>query len=130
MTPTLYVFTASAIYGFDDSSAQPGRVVSVEIVYSQGPLRASAVYSRRRNHTIPLVSGLGLSSLLGHPLSVGQTFVAKTQDIFGLSALYKATSKLDLHGVLTQVNLYTETQSARMRTAELGAAITSPWPIH
>jgi predicted porin len=83
MTPTLYGFTASAMYGFDDSSTQPGRVASVDIVYSQGPLRASAVYSSWRNHAIPLVSGLGLNSLLGQPLSVGQTFVAKTQDIFG-----------------------------------------------
>ncbi|MGQ7932655.1 porin [Paraburkholderia sp. D1E] len=120
-TPTLYGFTASALYGFADTSTQPGRVVSADIVYSQGPLRVSAVYSSWRNHAIPLVSGLGLSSLLGQPLSAGQTFVAKTQDIFGLSALYKATSKLDLHGVLTQVNLSTETQSTRVRTAELGA---------
>ncbi|BDC43899.1 porin [Paraburkholderia terrae] len=120
-TPTLHGFTASGMYGFDDSSTQPGRVVSADVVYSQGPLRASMVYSSWRNHAIPLVSGLGLGSFLGQPLTGGQTFVARTQDIFGLSALYKATSELDLHGVLTQVNLSTQTQSARMRTAELGA---------
>jgi len=33
---------------------------------------------------------------------------------------YRATSQLELHGLLTQVNLSTDLQSARMRTAELG----------
>ncbi|MFM0169392.1 porin [Paraburkholderia sediminicola] len=95
--------------------------MSADIVYSQGPLRASFVYSSWRNHAIALVSGLGLSPFLGQSLAGGQTFVARTQDIFGLSALYRATPHLDLHGVLTQVILSTQTQSATMRTAELGA---------
>ncbi|MFM0666404.1 hypothetical protein [Paraburkholderia sediminicola] len=95
--------------------------MSADIVYSQGPLRASFVYCSWRNHAIALVSGLGLSPFLGQSLAGGQTFVTRTQDIFGLSALYRATPHLDLHGVLTQVNLSTQTQSAKMRTAELGA---------
>ncbi|MBN3846847.1 porin [Paraburkholderia sp. Ac-20342] len=120
-TPSFDGFSASTLYGFADSTTQPGRVVSADIVYAQGPLRASAVYSSWRNHAIALVSGLGLTSFLGQPLAGGQTFVARKQDIFGLSAFYKATPRFDLHGVLTQVNLSTDTQSARMRTAELGA---------
>jgi predicted porin len=120
-TPTFHGFTANALYGFDDSSTQPGRVISTDVVYAQGPLRASLVYSSWRNHAIALVSGLGLSQFLGQPLTGGQTFVARKQDIFGLSALYKTGMRVDLHGVLTQVNLSTLTQSTKMRTAELGA---------
>lgn len=120
-SPTAYGFTGSALYGFDDSSTQPGRVLSTAIVYAQGPLRASAVYSSWRNHAIPLVSGLGMHSFLGESLAGGVTFIAKTQDIFGLSALYKVSQKLDLHGLLSQVNLSTAIESTRMRTAELGA---------
>ncbi|WP_233833698.1 porin [Paraburkholderia sp. ZP32-5] len=119
-TPTFNGFTASGLYGFADTSTQPGRVVSTDIVYSQGPLRASFVYSSWRNHAIALVSGLGESPFLGQSLTGGQTFIARTQDIFGLSAFYKATSHVDVHGVLTQVNLSTQTHSTKMRTAELG----------
>jgi predicted porin len=119
-TPSLHGLTASALYGFDDTTTQPGRVVSADIAYAQGPARASVVYSSWRNHAIPLVSGLGLSSFVGQSLAGGATFVARTQDIFGLSGYYRATSQLELHGLLTQVNLSTDVQSARMRTAELG----------
>jgi len=45
---------------------------------------------------------------------------ARSQDIFGVSGYYRATSQPELHGLLTQVNLSTDLQSARMRTAELG----------
>ena len=62
-----------------------------------------------------------MHSFLGESLAGGVTFIAKTQDIFGLSALYKVSQKLDLHGLLSQVNLSTAIESTRMRTAELGA---------
>lgn len=120
-TPTVNGFTASGIYGFADTTTQSGRVVSADIVSGQGPLRVSAVYSNWRNHAIPLVSGLGGASFLGQSLANGRTFTAREQEIAGLSAFYKATRKFDLHGVLTQVNLSTNTQSARMRAVELGA---------
>lgn len=120
-TPTIGGFNASGIYGFADSSTQPGRVYSADIVYYQGPLRVSAVYSSWRNHAINLVSGLGETRFLGQSLAGGAVFTAQRQDIAGLSALYKATDKLQVHGVLTQVNLATAAQSGRMRTAELGA---------
>ncbi|MFM0077106.1 porin [Paraburkholderia sediminicola] len=120
-TPTIDGFNASGIYGFDDSSTQPGRVYSADLVYSRGPFRVSAVYSSWRNHVINLVSGLGETSFLGESLANGALFTAQRQDIAGLSALYKATDKLQVHGVLTQVNLATAADSVRMRTVELGA---------
>lgn len=120
-TPTIHGLTASALYGFADGSTQPGRVVSTDVVYASGPLRASFVYSSWRNHAIPLVSGLGQSSFMGESLANGATFIATKQDIFGLSALYKFGTKVDVHGVLTQVNLASRAQSGRMRSVELGA---------
>ena len=120
-TPTIDGFSASGLYGFADSSTQPGRVYSADLVYSRGPFRASAVYSSWRNHVINLVSGLGDERFLGESLANGALFTAQRQDIAGLSALYKATDKLQLHGVLTQVNLASTTDSVRMRTIELGA---------
>jgi predicted porin len=120
-TPTIDGFSASGIDGFDDSSAQSGSVYSADIVYLRGPFRASAVYSSWRNHVINLVSGLGDTSFLGESLANGGLFTAQRQDIAGLSALYKATDKLQVHGMYTQVSLATDTDSARMRTVELGA---------
>jgi predicted porin len=119
-TPTIGGFTASGLYGFADASTQPGRVYSADVVYSKGPLRVSAVYSSWRNHAINLVSGLGETHFLGESLAGGAIFTAQRQDIAGLSALYKATDKLQLHGMFTQVNLATAADSVKMRTAELG----------
>ncbi|MBN3807625.1 porin [Paraburkholderia sp. Ac-20347] len=119
-TPLVHGLSASALYGFADGSTQPGRVVSTDVVYTQGPLRASFVYSSWRNHAIPLVSGLGESAFLGQSLANGAVFLATKQDIFGLSALYRFSSLVDVHGVLTQVNLASRTQSGRMRNAEAG----------
>jgi predicted porin len=120
-TPTVDGFSATGLYGFDDSSTQPGRVYSADLVYSRGPFRASAVYSSWRNHAISLVSGLGETHFLGESLANGAVFTAQRQDIAGLSALYQVSEKLQLHGVLTQVNLATALESTRMRTVELGA---------
>ncbi|MFM0641136.1 porin [Paraburkholderia metrosideri] len=120
-TPTIDGFSANGIYGFADSSTQPGRVYSADFVYSRGPFRASAVYSSWRNHVINLVSGLGDTHFLGESLANGALFTAQRQDIMGLSALYKATDKFQVHGVFTQVNLAAAANSVRMRTVELGA---------
>lgn len=120
-TPNFGGFSATGLYGFDDSSTQPGRVYSADVVYSHGPFRASAVYTSWRNHVINLVTGLGESSFLGETLAGGALFTAQRQDIAGLSAFYKATDKLQLHGVATQVNLASAADSTRMRTVELGA---------
>lgn len=120
-TPTVGGFTASTIYGFDDTSTQPGRVVSADVSYRNGPFRASAVYSSWRNHAIDVGSKLGYASFAGQSLTGGRIFTARTQEIGGISALYSFGRKVDLHGMLTQVNLGTDTGSARMRTIEAGA---------
>jgi predicted porin len=119
-TPTIDGFTASGLYGLADSSTQPGRVYSADLVYARGSFRASAVYTSWRDHTINLISGLGETSFMGESLANGALFTAKRQDIAGLSAFYKPTDKIQLHGVLTQVDLATVLDSTRMRTVELG----------
>ena len=123
MTPTVGGFTASAIYGFDDTTTQPGRVISTDVSYRNGPFRASAVYSSWRHHAIDVGSKLGYTSFLGQSLTGGAVFNARTQDIGGVSALYSFGQKVDLHGMLTQVNLSTDTGSGRMRTVEAGADV-------
>lgn len=120
-TPTVHGLTASAIYGFDDTTTQPGRVLSADVSYRNGPLRASAVYSSWRNHAIDVGAKLGYADFAGQSLAGGAIFVARTQQIGGVSALYSIGSKVDLHGMLTQVNLGTDAGSARMRTVEAGA---------
>ncbi|WP_213768571.1 porin [Caballeronia sp. dw_19] len=120
-TPEIGGVTASAIYGLDDTTTQPGHVFSADLSYKNGPFRASAVYSSWRNHAIDVGSKLGYSSFLGRSLAGGAVFTARTQRISGLSALYSIGRKVDLHGMLTQVNLGTDTASGRMRTVEAGA---------
>lgn len=109
------------MYGFADSATQPGRVFSVDASYHNGPFRASAVYSSWRDHTVDLGTKLGYTSFAGQSLTGGTVFDARSQDIGGISALYSIGNKVDLHGMLTQVNLSTDTGSGRMRTAEAGA---------
>lgn len=112
----------SVLYGLADSSTQPGRVVSADLTYANGPLRAAAVYSSWRDHAIDLSSQLGYHSFLGQSLS-GTTFNAKKQDIGGLAGSYAVNSMLDVHGVLSQVNLASAIESGRMRNVEAGADI-------
>jgi predicted porin len=119
-TPEIGGLTASAIYGLDDTATQPGHVFSADVSYRMGPFRASAVYSYWRNHSIDVGLKLGYSSFLGQSLAGGAVFTAKTQQISGLSAFYLIGQKVDVHGMLTQVNLGTDTASGRMRTAEAG----------
>jgi predicted porin len=125
VTPEYRGLKAAVLYGFADTSTQPGRVVSADVVYSHGPLRASAVYSSWRNHSIDLASQLGYTSFLGQSVSSSSLFLAKKQDIAGLSAAWSVNPYLDLHGVLTQVNLASNVESGRMRTVEWGADIHS-----
>jgi predicted porin len=113
--------TASAIYGLDDTTTQPGHVLSADVSYRNGRFRASAVYSSWRNHAIDVGSKLGYASFLGQSLAGGSIFTARTQRISGLSGLYSLGKRVDLHGMLTQVNLGTDTGSGRMRTVEAGA---------
>lgn len=121
VTPDFGGLKGAVLYGFDDSTAQPGRVFSANVTYIGGPLRASAVFSSWRNHAIDIGSQLGYGSFLGQSLSGGAIFNAKTQEIAGLSATYVVNRRLDVHGVLTQVNLSSVTQSGRMRNVEGGA---------
>ncbi|WP_438391784.1 porin [Caballeronia sp. DA-9] len=120
-TPVIGGFSASAIYGLDDTTTQPGHIFSADVSYRNGPFRASAVYSSWRNHAIDVGSKLGYSSFLGQSLAGGTVFTARTQRISGVSALYSIGQMVDLHGMLTQVNLGTDTASGRMRTVEAGA---------
>ncbi|PLZ00243.1 porin [Burkholderia sp. WAC0059] len=122
-TPTVRGWKASIVYGLADSGTQPGSVFSTDVSYADGPFRASAVYSRWRDHLINIGPDLGYGSFLGENLSSGATFLAKTQEIGGISAFYSIANRVDLHGMLTQVNLGTETGAGRMRTAEAGADI-------
>ncbi|WP_258002383.1 porin [Burkholderia sp. WAC0059] len=122
-SPTIGGLTFTGLYGLADSSTQPGRVVSADVVYAGGPFRASAVYTNWHDHAINLGPELGYTSFLGESLSSGQTFLAQTQQITGLSAFYSLNQRLDLHGVVTQVNLSTRSDAGRMRTVELGADI-------
>ncbi|SDD60652.1 porin [Paraburkholderia lycopersici] len=122
-TPSYHGLSAAFLYGFGDGTTQLGRVISADITYKSGPLRVAAVYSGWRNHSIDLATQLGYTSFLGQQLTSGKLFLAKDQNIIGLSAFYSASPHLDLHGVLTQVNLDAEAGEARMRTAELGADI-------
>jgi predicted porin len=119
-TPNIGGFTATGLYGLDDTSSQPGHVFSADIVYKNGPLRASAVYSSWRNHAIDVGAKLGYTSFLGQSLSGGRVFTARNQEIAGLSAFYALNKSIDLHGMVTQVNLATSTAAARMRNTELG----------
>ncbi|NPT35159.1 porin [Paraburkholderia xenovorans] len=122
-TADFHGLKAAVLYGFDDTSTQPGRVVSADVIYTNGPLRASAVYSSWRNHSIDVGSQLGYASFLGQSLAKGSVFLAKKQDIGGLSATWSVNQNLALHGVLTQVNLSSDYGSGRMRTVELGADV-------
>lgn len=122
-TPDFHGLTATVLYGLDDTTTQPGRVVSADVIYRNGPVRASAVYTSWRNHAIDVGSQLGYTSFLGQSLAGGKIFSAKTQDISGLSGTWSVNRQLDLHAVLTQVNLSTATGSGRMRTVEAGADI-------
>jgi predicted porin len=127
-SPNIGGATFSGIYGFDDTTTQPGRVISLDISYASGPLRASAVYSSWHDHAIDVGSKLGYTSFLGEALSSTKIFTARTQTISGISGTYSLNKTLDLHGMLTQVNLSTASGSGRMRTVELGADIhTTPF---
>ncbi len=119
-TPLFHAVQASALYGIADRTNQHGRVLSLAIVLDRHPLRVSVVYSSWRDHAIPLVSGLGRSEFLGQYLGGGATFLAKRQDIYGLSAFYAVGKLIDVHAVLSQVNLASSSQSDRMRNVEFG----------
>ncbi|WP_144109564.1 porin [Paraburkholderia sp. BCC1886] len=118
-TPVFGGLKATVLYGLADTTTQPGRVLSADVVYTNGPLHATAVYSSWRNHTIDIGSQLGYGSFLGQSLA-GKTFNAKKQDIGGLSATYAISPQVSVHGVLTQVNLSSVTESGRMRNVEGG----------
>ncbi|MDR5836060.1 porin [Caballeronia sp. LZ034LL] len=122
-TPDFRGLKGAVLYGLDDTTTQPGHVVSANVTYMHGPLRASAVYSSWRNHAIDIGSQLGYGSFLGTSLTGGAVFNAKTQKIAGLSASYAIDRHLDVHAVLTQVNLSSVTQAGRMRNVEGGADI-------
>lgn len=122
-SPNLSGFTFSGLYGFDDTTTQPGRVISAAVVYKGDRLRASAVYSSWHDHAINLGSTLGFGSFLGQSLRSGALFNAQHQNIAGVSALYQLTARCEVHGMATQVDIAAPSGSARMRTAEAGADI-------
>jgi predicted porin len=122
-TPTFGGLSLTAMYGFNDSSAQPGRVFAVDAIYNQGPLRASAVYSGWHDRTVDLASKLGYTSFLGQALGTGKTFFANSTDITGLSARYALNDSLTVHGMLTHVSIEAPAGSAHMATGELGVDV-------
>lgn len=119
-SPSLFGLQASVIYGLEESGIQPGRILSMDVVHDEGAARFSLVYSSWRDHAVPLVSGLGRAEFLGQSLVQGATFVAKRQDIFGLSTYYTASPSVALHAVLSQVNLASSARTTRMRNVEVG----------
>lgn len=126
-SPSIGGLTVSALYGMDDASTQPGRVLAFDAIYDQGPLRASAVYSSWHDRSINLNGKLGYSSFLGESFSGGASFLASDTDIYGVSARYKATAAT-VHGMFTHVSISSPFGSANMNTLEAGVDVpTSPF---
>ncbi|EIF31998.1 hypothetical protein BCh11DRAFT_07565 [Burkholderia sp. Ch1-1] len=121
-SPTVDGVTVSALYGMDDGTTQLGRVLDFDVIYDQGPLRASAVYSSWHDHQLSLASKLGYTSFLGESLNNGATFLAKDTNIYAVSARYKWPVVM-VHGMFTHVTIDGYRGTANMNTGELGVNV-------
>lgn len=127
-TPSMGGLTMSALYGMDDSSTQPGRVLAFDAIYEHGPFRASAVYSSWHDRAINLGAKLGYTSFLGQSLRDGAIFMAKSANIAGVSARYQGTGIFGVHGMYTHVSIDAPTGSGSMNTVEAGVDLhTTPF---
>jgi predicted porin len=120
--------TVEGMYGFDDTTTQPGRYAGAGVSYTNGRLRAAVVYSSQHDRTLALGTQLGFTEFAGERLPPAGTIVARSVQILAGNVLYDLNNAWQVRGGYSQVwveaqNGVTET----MRTGEAGANLrTSP----
>ena len=127
-SPLWYGLTVEGMYGFDDTTTQPGRYAGGGISYSNGPLRAAVVYSSQHDRTLALGTQLGFTEFAGRPVPPSGAIVARSVQILAGNVLYDLNNAWQVRGGYSQV--WVEAQNGvteKMRTGEAGASLrTSP----
>ena len=130
-SPSMLGVTFEAMYGFDDTTTQPGRYAGTGVNYSSGPLKISAVYTTEHDRTLALGGSLGLTNFLGQTLTSTSTFLARSVTTAAIGAMYSVTKDWSVRSMYSEVSVQGFSgNSTTMRTVEAGTNYqTSPFNV-